>query len=304
MNIGLVGLGRMGGGLARHWLRAGHRVVGHDLSPATFESLEEEGLEAAVDLPDMLARLGSGPRLVWMMLPAGEPTRTVSQSLESLLAPGDILIDGGNTNFHETLDRAARCAEHGLRFLDVGTSSGLLGRDLGYCLMVGGERTLADELMPVLRQAAPDGGCEYVGRSGAGHYVKMVHNGIEYGLLEAYAEGFELLRASDFDLDLAQIAELWRHNSLVTSRLLDLLSVKLTADPELSKFGDYVEDLGTGRWTVLEAIARDVPAPAITAALLTRIRSRQQTSFGGQVLSALREEFGGHVVNRPGGPLN
>ncbi len=170
--------------------------------------------------------------------------------------------------------------------------------------MVGGDRMLAEELMPVLQQAAPDGGCKYVGGSGAGHYVKMVHNGIEYGLLEAYAEGFEILRASDYDLDLAQIAELWRHNSLVTSRLLDLLSAKLSADPHLSKFGDYVEDLGTGRWTVLEAIARDVPAPAITAALLTRIRSRQETSFGGQVLSALREEFGGHVVNRPGGPLN
>ncbi|TQS42954.1 phosphogluconate dehydrogenase (NAD(+)-dependent, decarboxylating) [Cryptosporangium phraense] len=302
MDIGLVGLGRMGGGIARHWLRNGHRVVGYDLTPSIVASLVDDGLEAADDLTDLVSRL-DGRRVIWTMLPAGQPTREVTAFFEDALAAGDVLIDGGNTNYHETVARAERCAAREVRFLDVGTSSGLLGRDLGYCLMVGGDRDLALEFLPLLEQIAPDGGCRYVGPSGSGHYVKMVHNGIEYGLLEAYAEGFEVLRASDFDLDLAEIAELWRHNSLVTSRLLDLLSTKLSADPELSKFGDYVEDLGTGRWTVLEAIARDVPAPAITAALLTRIRSRQDKSFGGQVLSALREEFGGHVVTRPGGPI-
>jgi 6-phosphogluconate dehydrogenase len=304
MDVGLVGLGRMGGGIARHWLRAGHRVVGYDLQPHVVRSLVEDGLEAADGLADLVSRLGPERRVVWTMLPSGPPTQEVTGILEDTLAPGDVLIDGGNTNYHETVERAARCEAKGLRFLDVGTSSGLLGRDLGYCLMVGGDPALADELMPILEQIAPDGGCRYVGPSGAGHYVKMVHNGIEYGLLEAYAEGFEILRAGRYDLDLAAVAELWRHNSLVTSRLLDLLAAKLDADPELAKFGDYVEDLGTGRWTVLEAIALDVPAPAITAALLTRLRSRQETSFGGQVLSALREEFGGHVVNTPFGPLN
>jgi 6-phosphogluconate dehydrogenase len=302
MDIGLVGLGRMGAGIAGHWLRAGHRVVGHDLSPAAVAAVAAEGLEPAGSPADVVARL-EPPRVVWTMLPAGPPTRTVTGFLETVLEPGDLLIDGGNTDFHESVDRAARCRERGLRFLDVGTSSGLLGREDGYCLMVGGDPDVARELMPVLECVAPAGGCRYVGPSGAGHYVKMVHNGIEYGLLEAYAEGFEVLRASDYDLDLPAIAELWRHNSLVTSRLLDLLAAKLEADPGLSKFSDYVEDLGTGRWTVLEAIARDVPAPAITAALLTRIRSRQDTSFAGQVVSALREEFGGHVVNRPTGPV-
>ena len=295
MDIGLVGLGRMGGGIARHWLRAGHRVVGHDLDRAAVAGLAADGLEPAADLGDVVARLAA-PRVVWTMLPSGPPTREVTGYLEGALEPGDVLIDGGNTNFHESVARAERCAERGLRFLDVGTSSGLLGRDLGYCLMVGGDPDVAAELMPVLRDVAPAGGCRYVGPPGAGHYVKMVHNGIEYGLLEAYAEGFEVLRASDYDLDLAAVAELWRHNSLVTSRLLDLLASKLDADPELSKFSDYVEDLGTGRWTVLEAIARDVPAPAITAALQTRFRSRQDDSYGARVLAALRNEFGGHAV--------
>jgi 6-phosphogluconate dehydrogenase len=292
----------MGAGIARHWLRDGHRVVGHDLDPAARAELAGDGLEPVEDLAALVAALPA-PRAVWTMLPAGPATRAVTGYLEGALEPGDLLMDGGNTNFHESVQRARRCQELGLRFLDVGTSSGLLGRAEGYCLMVGGDPALAAEMMPVLQSIAPEGGCRYVGPSGAGHYVKMIHNGIEYGLLEAYAEGFEVLQASDYDLDLPAIAELWRHNSLVQSRLLDLLAVKLDADPELSKFSDYVEDLGTGRWAVLEAIDKDVPAPAITAALLTRFRSRQETSFGGQVLSALREEFGGHVVHRPTGPL-
>jgi 6-phosphogluconate dehydrogenase len=302
MDIGLVGLGRMGAGIARHWLRDGHRVVGHDLNKAAMSELAADGLEPAEDLAALLAALPE-PRKVWTMLPAGPPTRAVTAYLEEAFEPGDLLMDGGNTNFHESVERAARFREKGLRFLDVGTSSGLLGRAEGYCLMVGGDPELAAEMMPVLQSIAPEGGCRYVGPSGSGHYVKMIHNGIEYGLLEAYAEGFEVLKASEYDLDLPAIAELWRHNSLVQSRLLDLLAGKLDADPELSKFSDYVEDLGTGRWAVLEAIDRNVPAPAMTAALMTRFRSRQETSFGGKVLSALREEFGGHVVNRPNGPV-
>ncbi|WP_066367785.1 phosphogluconate dehydrogenase (NAD(+)-dependent, decarboxylating) [Herbidospora mongoliensis] len=302
MDIGLVGLGRMGAGIARHWLRDGHRVVGHDLDKAATAELADEGLEPVEDLTALVAALPA-PRTVWTMLPAGPPTREVNAHLEEALQPGDLLIDGGNTHFPESVARAARCRDRGLRFLDVGTSSGLLGRAEGYCLMVGGDPDLAAEMMPILQSIAPEGGCRYVGPSGAGHYVKMIHNGIEYGLLEAYAEGFEVLKASAYDLDLPAIAELWRHNSLVQSRLLDLLAGKLDDDPELSKFSDYVEDLGTGRWAVLEAIDRNVPAPAMTAALLTRLRSRQETSFGGQVLSALREEFGGHVVNRPNGPV-
>jgi 6-phosphogluconate dehydrogenase len=302
VDIGLVGLGRMGAGIARHWLRDGHRVVGHDLDHEAMKDLESDGLQPVEDLAALVAALPA-PRAVWTMLPAGPPTRSVTGYLEAALEPGDLLMDGGNTNFHESVERADRCRRKGLRFLDIGTSSGLLGRAEGYCLMVGGDPDVAAEVMPVLQSIAPESGCRYVGPSGSGHYVKMIHNGIEYGLLEAYAEGFEVLKASEYDLDLPAIAELWRHNSLVQSRLLDLLAGKLDADPELSKFSDYVEDLGTGRWAVLEAIDRDVPAPAMTAALLTRFRSRQETSFGGQVLSALRQEFGGHVVNRPHGPV-
>ncbi|EXG82610.1 phosphogluconate dehydrogenase (NAD(+)-dependent, decarboxylating) [Cryptosporangium arvum] len=303
MDIGLVGVGRMGAGIARHWLKAGHRVVAHDLDRDALAVLARDGVEPVDDLDALVAALPA-PRTVWTMLPAGAPTRGVTAFLEDALAAGDLLIDGGNTNFHESVERAGRCRDRGLRFLDVGTSSGLLGRSDGYCLMVGGDPDLAAETMPLLRAIAPDGGCRYVGPSGSGHYVKMVHNGIEYGLLEAYAEGFEVLKASDYSLDLPAIAELWRHNSLVQSRLLDLLARKLDEDPELSKYSDYVEDLGTGRWTVLEAIDKDVPTPAITAALLTRLRSRQDRSFGGQVLSSLREEFGGHVVDRPTGPVS
>jgi len=300
MDVAMVGLGRMGANMARRLLRGGHRVVVWNRTFARAQELAAEGAEPVRELGDVVAALAP-PRVVWLMLPHGEPTQAAIDALAPRLAPGDVLVDGGNSPFEDDVRRAAELAPRGIRYLDVGTSGGVWGLEEGYCLMVGGEREAFALVEPLLRTLAPPGhGYEHVGGPGAGHFVKMVHNGVEYGLMEAYAEGFELLRAAPWDLDLAAIADLWNHGSVVRSWLLELAARAFARDPGLERLRGYVEDTGEGRWTVEQAIARAVPAPAIAAALFARFRSRQEDSFAGRVLAALRNEFGGHAV-RPAG---
>jgi 6-phosphogluconate dehydrogenase len=296
MELAMVGLGRMGGNMARRLLRGGHRVVVWNRTYAKAEELGAEGAEPVRELADVVAAL-QPPRAIWLMLPYGDPTQEAIDALVPLLDEGDILIDGGNSPFQHDIERGAALAERGLRYLDAGTSGGVWGLEVGYCLMVGGERSAFDHIEPVLRTLAPPGhGYEYCGGHGSGHFVKMVHNGIEYGMMQAYAEGFELLNATAWDLDLASIADLWNQGSVVRSWLLELAADALKKDPGLESITGYVEDTGEGRWTVEQAIQHSVPMPAITAALFMRFRSRQDDTFSGKVLAALRNEFGGHAV--------
>jgi len=297
VDIGMVGLGRMGAGLSRRLLRDGHRVVAFDRSPAAVGAVAADGAEPAATL-EAVRGLLQAPRTVWVMVPSGEPTREAVDRLAGLLDPGDVLIDGGNSNFHDSAARAKALGENGISFLDVGTSGGVWGLEEGFCLMVGGPPGAFAQAEPAFRTLAPAGGYAHVGPSGAGHYVKMIHNGIEYGLLQAYAEGFEILHASDYDLDLGQVAEVWRHGSVVRSWLLDLTASAYTKDPELAGFSGWVEDSGEGRWTVEEALAKDVPAPVINLSLIMRLRSRVEDSYAGKLISALRNEFGGHPVHK------
>ena len=297
MDIGMVGLGRMGAGLTRRLLDDGHRVVAFDRSPAAVEAVAADGAEPAASHREVRDKL-EAPRTVWVMVPSGAPTQEAIDGLAGLLEPGDVLIDGGNSNFHDSVARARALAERGIAFLDVGTSGGVWGLTEGFCLMVGGTPAAFAQAEPAFRTLAPDGGCAHVGESGAGHYVKMVHNGIEYGLLQAYAEGFEILHASDYHLDLGQVAEVWRHGSVVRSWLLDLTASAYAKDPELAHFSGWVEDSGEGRWTVQEALAKDVPAPVINLSLIMRLRSRVEDSYAGKLISALRNEFGGHPVHQ------
>jgi 6-phosphogluconate dehydrogenase len=294
MQLGMVG---MGGNMVQRLVGGGHRVVVHDLDPElTRRVASAEGVAAADSLERMMELLPS-PRVVWVMVPAGEPTEVTLRGLADLAAPGDTLIDGGNSNFHDTRRRAAELGERDVRLVDAGTSGGVWGLANGYCLMVGGNREAVAACAPAFRTLAPEGGYAHVGRSGTGHYTKMIHNGIEYGLLQAYAEGFELLRASDFDLDLRQIAALWNHGSVVRSWLLELLERAYDAEgPGLERIRGWVADSGEGRWTVQTAIDLDVPAPVITLSLLARFGSRQAESYGAQVIAALRDQFGGHGV--------
>ncbi len=288
MQLGMVGLGRMGANMVERLRRGGHEVVGYDRDPAVSEvgSLEE-----------LVAKLAP-PRVVWMMVPAGEPTEATITALAKFLGGGDLVVDGGNSNFRDSLRRADDLAARGLLFADAGTSGGIWGLEEGYCLMVGGSEEAFSRLEPALATLAPEAGYAHVGPAGAGHFVKMVHNGIEYGLLQAYGEGFEILRGSKQfpDLDLGRIAELWRHGSVVRSWLLDLAVRALAADPTLEAVRGYVEDSGEGRWTVLEAIEEDVPAPVSALALFARFASRQEDSFAMKLIAALRGEFGGHAV--------
>jgi len=296
----MIGLGRMGANMAQRLLRGGHRVVGYSRTPATVQRAVEKGVEGADSLAGLVGKLAA-PRAVWLMVPAGDPVDHMLQALTSLLTSGDVIVDGGNSHYKDTVRRAASLKEQGLQLVDVGTSGGVWGLDEGYSLMVGGEKGAVERLRPIFESLAPapDQGWGHVGPSGAGHFVKMVHNGIEYGLMQAYAEGFAIMeRKVEFGLDLHQVAEVWRYGSVVRSWLLDLIAQVLAESPHLSGVAPYVADSGEGRWTAFEAIDLDVAAPVITLGLLQRLHSRDARSFADRLLAALRHEFGGHEFRR------
>ena len=303
MELGMIGLGRMGANMAQRLALGGHRVVTYDLDSAAVEASAEFGAEGASALHDLVGCL-ERPRAVWVMVPAGQATEDTIASLAPLLLPGDAVLDGGNANYKDTMRRGRELAGQGIDFIDVGTSGGIWGLTGGYCLMVGGAEQAVKRLEPIFRTLSPgeDQGYSHVGPSGAGHFVKMVHNGVEYALMEAYAEGFELLAAKEeFDLDLAAIADTWRYGSVVRSWLLDMAAAALKEDPRLDSLQAYVEDSGEGRWTVEESVELAVPIPAITAALQQRFRSRQDGPLGAKLLAALRQQFGGHSVRPSSG---
>ncbi len=301
MRIAMVGLGKMGMNMTRRLLRAGHEVVAVDRSP---EAVAEAGREKAIpaaSLADAVSKL-SPPRVVWLMVPAGAPVDENVRLLAGLLSPGDIVIDGGNSMYKDAARRAETLAARKIRFLDAGTSGGVWGLSEGYCLMVGGDRDAYEAVAPVLSALAPPDGFAYMGPHGAGHFVKMIHNGIEYGMMQAYAEGFELLATAPFPIDLASVASLWNRGSVVRSWLLELAERALSKDPKLSGLQPYVEDSGEGRWTVERAVEAGVPVPSIAISLYMRFLSRQDSSFALRMLAALRNEFGGHAVKpAPGG---
>ena len=302
MEIGIAGLGRMGGNMARRWMRGGHRVVGHARSAATLDTFAKEGVVPAATLEDLVSRL-KPPRAVWLMLPAGAPTEETVTRLGDLLDPDDVLVDGGNTYYKDDMRRAAALAPRGLHYLDQGTSGGIWGLQEGYCLMIGGSPEIAQRLQPafVTLAPAPDRGWGRVGPVGAGHFVKMIHNGIEYGMMQSFAEGFALLDVKkEFGLDVHQVATLWQNGSVVRSWLLDLVARALAEQPGLEGIAPYVEDSGEGRWTVQESLDGAVPAPVIALSLMTRFRSRQPASFADRLLAAMRHQFGGHAIKRPG----
>jgi 6-phosphogluconate dehydrogenase len=302
VQIGFIGLGRMGANMVRRLVRDGHEVIAYNRTVEKAHELADEeraaghAIEAADTVAALVARLAK-PRVAWIMVPAGDATEAQIHELMEHLEPGDTIVDGGNTNFHDDVRRHAMLAEHGIRYVDAGVSGGIWGLANGFCLMVGGEREAVAPIEPAFRTLAPEDGYLHAGPPGAGHYVKMIHNGIEYGMMQAYAEGFEILHASDYPLDLAAISDLWNHGSVVRSWLLELAALAFTANgQDLANLKGWVADSGEGRWTVQEAIDRDVPAPIITLALQTRFRSRQDDSYGARVLAALRNEFGGHAV--------
>ena len=295
MDIGMIGLGRMGANMTVRLLRGGHRVVAFDRDAAKVKESAAAGAVAAAAVKDLVGRLVP-PRRVWVVVPAGGPTTATLEELYPLLAPGDVIIEGGNSNYKDSIDRARRARERDLQYLDAGTSGGVWGLEVGYCLMVGGEAAAFRQVEPIFATLAPEHGYAHVGPSGAGHFAKMVHNGIEYGLLQAYGEGFELLAASEFGFELDGLARLWNHGSVVRSWLLELAQRALAHDPRLERIRGYVEDSGEGRWTIESAIERSVPLPAITAALFARFASRQDDSFGAKFIAALRNQFGGHAV--------
>jgi 6-phosphogluconate dehydrogenase len=292
----MIGLGRMGGNMVERLLNGGHDVVVFDRSADAVAASVAKGAKGATDLASVSAQL-AGPRVVWIMVPAGAPTEQTIDELSGLLQPGDIVIDGGNSNFRDSMRRAGALAAKGIDFIDAGTSGGIWGLTVGYCLMIGAADKAFATCEPIFKTLAPENGYARMGPPGAGHYVKMIHNGIEYGLLQAYAEGYEILHASkDFQLDLHKIAALWNQGSVVRSWLNELAERAFAASSDLADLRGYVDDSGEGRWTVDEAMRLDVPAPVITLSLLTRLRSRQQESFSAKVIAALRNEFGGHAV--------
>jgi 6-phosphogluconate dehydrogenase len=272
-------------------------VVVFDRSTDLVKQAEGQGCIAASSLNDLVSKL-SAPRAVWVMVPSGAPTEETVQAVAALLKPGDTIIDGGNTRFHDDVRRAAELKKSGLHYVDAGTSGGIWGLKVGYCLMVGGEDEAVKRLAPIFKTLAPENGWAHVGAAGAGHYVKMVHNGIEYSMMQGYAEGFELMSKSEYQLDLARIADLWMHGSVVRSWLLELAAGALKDDQKLEKLKGYVQDSGEGRWMIADAIEKDVPVPTLTTALFTRFRSRQEESFAEKMLAALRNAFGGHAVRR------
>ena len=296
MQLAMIGLGRMGGNMVQRLLEGGHKVVVFDRSEDAVKASVAKGAKAAKSLADVIQQL-SAPRIVWIMVPSGAPVEETIGELVPKLAKGDIIIDGGNSNFHDTMRRAEQLAKKGIDFIDAGTSGGIWGLTVGYCMMIGASPGAFMTCEPIFKTLAPKDGYAHVGPPGAGHYVKMIHNGIEYGMMQAYAEGYEILHASKhFELDLKQISALWNQGSVVRSWLNELAARAFARDPDLQAIKGYVQDSGEGRWTVQEAADVDVPAPIITLSLLMRFRSRQDESFSAKVNAALRNEFGGHAV--------
>ena len=327
MQLGMIGLGRMGGNMVRRLMRGGHQCVVFDLNPENVKGLAGEGATGAKSMEEFVQKL-SKPRAAWVMVPAGAATETTVMKLAGLMEPGDTIIDGGNSYFKDDIRRARILKDQGIHYLDVGTSGGVWGIERGYCMMIGGSKESADRLDPIFKTLAPgvgdvaptkgregkkstaEQGYLYCGASGAGHFVKMVHNGIEYGLMQAYAEGFDIMRNANskelleeqrYTFDLADVAELWRRGSVVGSWLLDLTAMALTEDPNLSAFTGTVQDSGEGRWTIMAAIEEAVPCDVLSASLFTRFRSRQEHTFAEKMLSGMRNKFGGHVERASGG---
>jgi 6-phosphogluconate dehydrogenase len=296
VNLGMIGLGRMGANMTTRLTQAGHKVTVYDRSPDAVAQAASGGATAATSLSDLVAKLDGTPKVVWLMVPSGKPTDDTIDALLGLLARGDVLIDGGNTNWRDGLAAYERCNAKGVHLIDAGTSGGVWGLREGYCLMVGGDDAAVRSCEPIFTTLAPPNGYAHVGPPGAGHFSKMVHNGIEYGMLQAYGEGFEILEKSPFQFDLGQLAQLWGHASVIRSWLLELAVLAFKDDPGLEKIRGYVDDTGEGRWTVQAAIDENVPAPVITLSLLARFASRQDESFSAKVIAALRNQFGGHAV--------
>jgi 6-phosphogluconate dehydrogenase len=300
MQLGMIGLGRMGLNMTKRLIQGGHTLVVTDLNVEAITAAQADGAQGAADLAALVQALDA-PRAVWVMVPAGAATEATVEALASVMSPGDTIIDGGNSNYKDTIRRSEALAARGLHFVDVGTSGGIWGLAEGYSLMIGGDTQAVERLRPIFETLAPTAttGWGHVGQSGTGHFTKMIHNGIEYGMMQAFAEGFEILHARrDFDLDLHQIAEIWRTGSVVRSWLLDLTANALEEDQHLSSIAGYVPDSGEGRWTVAEAIDLDVPAPIITLSLMARFTSRQDESYAAKLLAALRNQFGGHAVKK------
>ena len=297
MELGMIGLGRMGANMTERLLRGGHKLIIYDRSPEAIQRCVDKGAFGAHSLADFVKQV-SLPRVIWLMVPSGEPVDlTIEQLLPSLLE-NDIIIDGGNSHYKDSIRRAEKLKQLGIHFVDAGTSGGIWGLQEGYCLMIGGEKAIVDQLEPIFKTLAPENGFAHVGASGAGHFAKMVHNGIEYGMLQAYGEGFEMLKASQFEFDLGKISHLWNQGSVVRSWLLELAKNAFQKDPQLSSIRGYVEDSGEGRWAVLEAVEREIPASILTLSLFARYASRQEDSFSAKVIAALRNEFGGHAVKK------
>lgn len=297
MELGMIGLGRMGANMTERLVCGNHRVISYDRNAEAIQRVVDIGGVGAHSLSDFVKQL-TPPRVIWMMVPSGAPVDQTIEQLLPNLTRGDILIDGGNSKYKDSLRRAETLKAEGIHFVDVGTSGGVWGLELGYCMMIGGEKAIVDSLEPIFKTLAPPDGYLHVGPNGAGHFVKMIHNGIEYGMLQAYGEGFELLKASQFELELGKIAHLWNQGSVVRSWLLELAENALQKDPKLASIKGYVEDSGLGRWTVEEAIEKGVPAPVLTLSLFARFASRQDDSFAAKVIAALRNEFGGHAVKK------
>ncbi len=300
MKIGFIGLGKMGGNMVQRLLNNRHEIVAFDRTAESVKKAEGKGAVGAGSLQDMVDKLKK-PRVIWLMVPAGEATEKTISQITPLLEKGDILIDGGNSFYKDSMRRANDLKKAGIFFLDAGTSGGIWGLKIGYCMMIGGDKDIFDKLEPVFKSLAPENGYAHVGPHGTGHFVKMVHNGIEYAMLQGYAEGFEIMNAKkEFNLNLGEIAGLWNHGSVIRSWLLELAEKAFKKEPDLNSIRGYVEDSGEGRWTVEEAIEENVSAPVITLSLMQRFRSRQEESFSAKVIAALRNEFGGHAVKKPG----
>lgn len=297
MKLGFVGLGRMGAGMVQRLLRGSHEVVVWDRSAQQVEAMSKAGAAGAADLQSLVGKLAA-PRVVWLMVPSGAPVDENIDILIPMLAKGDIIVDGGNSNYQDSVARANRLKEHGIHFLDVGTSGGIWGLENGFCMMAGGEPEAFQAVEPAIKTLAPEGGYLHVGASGSGHFTKMVHNGIEYGMLQAYAEGFEVIERSEYDVDLAKLSGVWNHGSVVRSWILELAEIAFKQDPHFDGLVAIVDDTGEGRWTLLDAIARSIPTPVIAMSLMARYYSRDKDSFGLKFVAALRNQFGGHALHK------